>query len=1064
MMRKLIALLPVLLLSAALVYGQTKTVRGIVTDEKGNPVAFATITEDGTNNSVKADETGKYAINVKPGARLVVTASGHTAQTVEADSASTVTLAVANAQLSEVVVTTAFGIKKSQRVTPYSAQVISDEQLRIIPQTNINNALAGKVAGVQFRGQSPMKLNDQGLMRVRGGMELSGDLAPVFVVDGTIVNSFDINPDDVDNLTILKGANATALFGERAKNGAVVITTKKAPAGTTRIEVSQGITIDRVYILPDYQNQYAGGSTPELTKYTWQQGHPVEWKVLDGAYFHDYTDDASWGPRISGQQYAPWYAWIPGHKDYGKTVPLQAHPNNARDFYSTGVTSTTNVAFAKGGPGYNTRISYTNNSIKGMLPNSSSYRHTLSLNGSIDIGRYFTAGASVNFINNRISGEFNDEYSNQSSGAFNQWFHRNLDMKKMKELRNLRTPAGTLASWNFRRNPDAGSAASTYRGNYWYNPYSWFDAIDNKQNRNRIFGDAFLTYKVNDDLKIKGTVRRNQFTTSFENITPTILENSALQTGVLASYATGHTSYEEMNYEGLASYTRRFFNRLDVNVNAGGNLLKTIASTTSMATRNGLNVPDLYAITNSKDQPTLENERQRSGVRSLFINSDFEYNRFVSFTASLRQDWYSTLPDNDNGVLSPSLGASLVFSEFTKNNIQWLSFGKVFGSWGKKPTSLNIYQNNFLYEVNQAQWEGNILMATPNTLIAEGLRGSQVNTFEVGVDLRFMRNRFGLNLVYFDERNEKAPVNVSIDPVSGYQFVVVNAASIERRGIEVTANASVLKSKNFDWSVTKNFSYLIDNPVTEIFGNQKEYLLAQSAFTTRVPRVFQVKGKDWGQLRGGGIKRNEEGIPLLTSAGLFVADEGKEWGSVVPKINGGLVNTFTYKNVLINFNIDYQFGGKFFSLSENWGHYSGLLKATAATNDKGMNVRDAIADGGGVHVVGVSATDGRTPVDLYVDAQTYFHQFYNSRIYEPFIHSLSYVKLREVSIGYQVPVQKLGLPAWFKGVSASLVARNPWLLYRETKSFDPSEISDIQGEDGQFPGTRSFGLNLKFNF
>jgi hypothetical protein len=203
---------------------------------------------------------------------------------------------------------------------------------------------------------------------------------------------------------------------------------------------------------------------------------------------------------------------------------------------------------------------------------------------------------------------------------------------------------------------------------------------------------------------------------------------------------------------------------------------------------------------------------------------------------------------------------------------------------------------------------------------------------------------------------------------------------------------------------------------------------------------------------------------LLDASGLFVADADKHWGSVVPKTTGGIINNFTYKDFSVNFNLDYQVGGKFFSLSEQWGHYSGLLAATAYNNDKGKNIRDAIPDGGGVHVSGVQAADGKTPVDMYIDAQTYFHQFYNNRIAEPYIHSLTFVKLREVAIGYQIPVQKLKIDRTFKSIQFSLVSRNPLLIYRETKSFDPSEISAVQGEDGQYPGTRSLGFNLKFNF
>lgn len=1064
-MRKLASLLAVLMLFSALAFAQTRTVTGTVRDAKGEPIPFATILEAGTNNAATADANGSFSIKIKEGSSLTVSAVGFEETTFKPGAgAAAITMNQKGDELKEVVVSTAFGIKKAARVTPYSAQVIDAEKMKLIPQTNLNNALAGKVAGTQFRGQSPIKLSSQGSFRIRGGQGL-GDQEPIYVVDGTIVNSFDINPDDVADVTVLKGANATALFGGRAANGAVVINTKKSgQAGTAGIEVNQGIVLDRVYVLPKYQNRYAGGSSRYLQQFNWRPGMPDEWQVLDGVYFHDYTDDASWGPRMEGQDYAPWYAWIPGHSRYGKTEPLNPQKDNMRDFWETGITNTTNVAFTKSGAGYNTRLSYTNNSIKGLLPSTSASRHTLTGSFSQDLNEHFTAGTNFTYTNQKILGQFDDGYSNQSSGGINQWFHRNLDMKVMKELRNLRTPIGTSPSWNFRSNPDAGNASNVYRGNYWYNFYTWFDELDYTQKRDRFFGDAYLIYKINNNFRLKGTVRKNQITTTYENIKTSLIEQSAVQTGELAGYSTGATRSNEMNYEFLASYNQKVLSKLDVSVNAGANWMHVDYRTQTMSTVNGLNVPGLYAISNSKANPSIGNAREKERQRSLFANGEFEWDRFVSLSWAVRSDYYSTLFKGENNLISPSIGASFVFSEFTKDDLPWLSFGKVFASWGRKPLALDRYSNNFLYSVNQNQWGSNFLMTTPNALVDPQVKGALITTFEAGLDLKFLKNRLGLNVVYYDEVNDKGPINVPIGPVSGFTAKIVNAARVERRGLEVIIDARPVVNRDFSWDIVKTFGWLIANPVVEIFEDQDEILLASGSFGPRFARAFQKKGKDWGQLIGGGIARNENGVPLLTAGGLYVRDQFKEWGSVVPKITGGLVNTLSYKDFLLNFSIDYQFGGKFFSLSESWGHYSGLMEATADVNDRGMNVRDDVADGGGVHVVGVSAADGQTVVDMYVDAQDYWHQFYNNQIAEPFIHDLSFVKLREISLGYQIPVKKLGIGKTFKGATVSVVARNPWIIYRDAKNFDPSEISGVQGEDGQFPGTRSIGINLKLNF
>jgi len=1070
-MRKIVTLLSVLMLFCALAYGQTRTVSGTVRDEKGNPIPFATITETGTKNATQADANGTFSLKIGANSRLTITATGHETQTITPEGGTvTVNLTTTNSQMTEVVVTTAFGIKRSQRVTPYSSQVIGDQQLHIIPQTNINSALAGKIAGVQFRGQSPMKLNSQGFLRIRGGLDLTGDVSPIYVIDGSITGSFDINPDDVEDVTILKGANATTLFGDAAKGGAVVITTKKAAAGRTSIELNEGLTFDKVSILPVYQNKYGGGASADFYRFTWQPGMPDAWKSLDGKYYPDYTDDASWGPRMVGQEYIPWYAWNPNNPESGKTASWTAQPDNARDFYRTGITSNTNVAFAKAAQGSSIRVSYTNQSIRGMLPNTSSYRNTVFATFSYDLGSHFTVNSNLTYTNNIINGEFNDGYANQSSGSFSSWFHRDLDMNKLKEYALVKTPIGTYQSWNLAQNPGNPSAVTgAWKGNYWYNYFTYFDLINDNQNRDNLVGNVSLTYKVNNNIKFTGTVRKNNNTNLYEYITPSELEAGAAQTGVKGSFATGQQRTDNWQYDLLASLNKSFLdNRLNVNVNAGGSDVRNRFYTVDMSTKNGLNVPGLYAISNSKDQPNLTNTRQRVENRALFATADLEWNHMIDLTGAVRNDWYSTLLPTNNSLLSPSAGVSFFFTDFTKNSMPWLSYGKVFGSWGKKPTSgLVAYQTNFVYTINQNKWGNNFLTNVPNQAIDPAIHGSLITSYEAGIDLKFINNRFGLNALYYNETSKKAPFAVPISGYSGFSTYLTNISLIKRTGIEVVLDAHVLTRKDFSWEITKTFGYLISNPVVETDTSGTRVQIGGGASFSGIvpPKVYQIPGKAWGQLVGTAIKRNAQGLAEIDpNTGAYATEQNHDFGTVVPKITGGLVNTLTYKNFVLNFNIDYQVGGKFFSLSEMWGTYSGLLAPTAATNDKGWNVRDDVSVGGGVHVVGVSSADEKTPVDMYVDAQTYFHGLGGSNaIADYFIHSLTYIKLREIGLGYQIPVEKFGVK-WMKGITATAVARNPLMIYRETRNFDPSEISGTYGEDGQFPGTRGIGFNLKLNF
>jgi len=1067
-MRKNLMLMLLAMLCSIATYAQTIVVQGQVSDERG-PIPNASIQEKGAKTGSRADEQGKFTIRVKDGVTITVSAVGHESFEFKASSGfKAIQLKTLSGELEEVFVTSAFGVKKSTRTTPFSSQVIKDEQLNLIRQPNLNNALAGKVAGVQFRGQSPAKLDAQGFLRIRGGGSLT-DAAPIYVVNGTITNSFDINPDDVEDITVLKGANATALFGSRAGNGAIVITTKKGRgAKGIGVEFNQSVTFDKVVFLPRYQNEYGGGDGDWLT-FNYVAGMPTEWQALNGKKYRDFTDDASWGPKIDGSEYIPWYAFIPGHSRSSKTASFTPQPNNARDFWNTGVTTNSNISFTQGnGAGQSLRISYTNQHIKGLLPNSSSTRHNLNGSFSMDLGQFISLSTNINYTNQLISGQFADGYANNSSGNFSQWFHRDLDINILKELKDFRTPIGTIPSWNFRRNPNAWNAAapqnSVYAGNYWYNPFTFFDNIDETNRRDRLYGDLNLTVKFSKEFKVRGTIRKDGFNSSRENIMPFILERSAGQTGVLAGYATNAFVNNEWNYEAVATFDKTFGD-LSITANAGANKLNIRNRNVQANTNGGLNVAGLYAIANSKNNPTIVNGREDQQANSLFAFGDIEYKKYLSLTWAVRNDWFSTLPKGNNALLSPSLGASFVFSEFTKSGLPWLSFGKFFGSWGKKPKSLDPYRLNLNYAIGAQLWGSNFLMTTPNGLPDPNLRGALTTTWETGLDLRFAKNKIRLNVVYYKEDNKDEPVAVDVSGISGFATKTINAAWVERQGIEVELGATIIKRKEFSWDINKTFAYLMSNKVKALAPGLTSFTLAGGAFGGRFARAFHFVGKDWGMLRGGGIKRNADGQALITTAGLYQNDVNKEWGNVVPKLTGGMQHFITYKNWNMGMTFDYQIGGKFFSLSEQWGTFSGLLETTAGKNDKGNPVRDPVASGGGIRVVGVDATDGRTPVDRYVEAYDYFHQFYFGQIAEPFVHDLTFAKLRELSIGYTIPMQKLGkLGKVFQGANVSMIARNLFFIYRDTKNFDPSEISAVQGEDGQMPGSRSIGFNLKLNF
>lgn len=1091
-MRRFLSLFTMLMLCGVLAFAQSRVVTGKVTDVNGNPVAFASVNVKGTSTGVSADANGAYSLRVNPNAVLVISGTGFrtTEVPVGTQNVLNTVLELGGTELKEVVVTGAFGTKRAGRSVASNVQNVSGDQLNTIRQGNINNAIAGKVAGAQVRSQSAAKLGVETAVRLRGENGLGAGSGALYVVDGTIMPSAnDINPDDIEDITVLQGPAAAALFGPDGANGAIVVNTKRAKktSGNLGIEINSGIQFDKVYITPNYQNSYSGGADGSLTQYHYKAGDPEGWRALDGKFFHDMTDDASWGPRMMGQEYAPWYAWYGGHERSYKTTALLPQPTNSRDFYNTGVTKLNNVNFSKSTDNLNVRLSYTNLDQKGLIPTEYLKRHTLSFNATLEVSPRITVGANVNYIAQNRNAENNDGYANQSSGSFSSWFHRDLDMNIMRELGGLRNPDGVLATWNPRVNPDGYTASNPngfYKANYWYNYYSYFNEVSNPDRRDRLYGDVSVTYRINNDLKIKGTYRKNQLNTSYENIISSSLQNSGLQTGLIAKYQTGQSRSDRQNYEGLLTYNKKI-KSFAFNVNAGFNILKTKFNREDASTSNGLNVPNLYSLSNSSSPIvygqglTGQFPRTQSIGRSLFARADIGFRNFLFVEGSYRRDYISTEPAN-TFIATKSVGASFVFSDLLRNVVPFISYGKIRGSYGQILNALGIYDLNLTYVQNANQWNlppanpgPNYLIPEPNTLIDPNLRGATNTEKEVGLEMRFAKNRFGFNVTYWDRTNKDFPVTVTLPAQTGYTGIRLNAGELAKKGIDVQVFINPVRSKNLDWNISGTWGKLLENKVISIYPGITRLVSSSGAFSgSSAAYTVSEVGEQWGQLFGGGIKRDASGTPILTSpdpvtgdpGGKFIRQKDTKFGSALPDYTGGVQNTFTvFKNFTVNVNIDFSYGGKFFSLSDHWGTFSGLTARTAVLNDKGNSIRDDVADGGGVHVFGVDATTGKA-VDYYIGAQDYYHQFRNASIAEDNIYDLTFVKMRELSLGYRIPVERLGIGKYVKNAVFSVVSRNPFLIYSKTRDFDPSEISNVYGEDGQFPGTRSMGVNLKLGF
>jgi len=1100
-MRKTLLLLGFAIIFCLSAIAQVRTITGKVLDDKGAAIPFATVVVKGSKQGTSADAAGNFSVRASGSVTLTVSSVGFgtrdfkvTGNTLSAS------LSKTSADLDEVVVTTALNIKRKADNLSYASQGIKGDKLTTTRNTDINNALAGKIAGVQVRSESGAKLGSTATVRLRGVTGF-GDLSPLYVLDGTPVNSNDINPDDVADIQVLKGPTATALYGQRAEAGVIMVTTKKGSKGAgIGVDVSSTVVINKIGLIPKYQNDYSGGawlgagtSGQEFQKYTWDASMPAEWKALDGKFYHLYNDDASWGPRIAGQEYIPWYAWYPGTQYSDKTAKLTAQPNNIREFWNgNGAAQYENtVSLSRAGEGFNFRMSYTNISETGLLPTTSQMKNYITTSASYDVNKHFTMGLNFNYTNQKISGEFDDTYGNNSAGGFNQWFHRDLDMNILKEFRSYRTPDGVLPTWNLNdgngiNGLPSTNAASFLRPNYWFDHYSYFDNIVNVTNRNHLVGDINLTYKFDNHFKIAGFLRKNILTTDNEGKVPLVLEYSNDASSSLAlsassvgrpiksTYQTTYTYGGEDNYEFLASYNQKF-GRFMVDLNAGANDLVTESRSIYNSTKGGLTIPNLFTLSNSVSPIAYSNSRSKFERRSVYGRGSVNYSDIAIVDFSLRNDVSSALPVSNNSYYYPSVGASLILTKFVKEALPFLSFAKLRGSYAQVGTDLAAYKLNTLYTLNSQLWGTNALTSTPDQIVDPNIKPTLSSSYEGGIDLRFLKNRISLAFTYYNQVTKNQIISAPVTGSSGFSSKLINAGEIDKNGIELSIDATPVVSKNFRWDVTLNLAH---NNVTvvslapgvhQLFSGGGSYT-SSTGNPAYAPGAWQFDatsayGNTFSQLIGIGIQKYN-GAPVLASDGQYVPTSGNvSFGSTIPNYTGGLINSFTYKSFTLNIAIDFCQGGKYYSLSDFWGKVSGLYDVTSGLNDKGIPIRSNVADGGGVHVVGVDGTSAHNVVDKYVDAGTYYHQFYNHYINENSIYNLSYIKVREISFGYKIPLKSLGkFGTNFQNINISAVCRNPFLIYTDNKNIDPSELVGGYGESGQLPPTRSIGVTLKLGF
>ena len=1027
-----------------------RTITGTITDKSGSPLVGASIVVKGTTNGSVTNVDGNFSLQVPNNAStLIVSYVGSTSKEIAIGTSNVIDAILDEDEsiLSEYVVT-ALNISRSKKSLGYTVQELKGENLTLARDGNVANALAGKVAGVQVLGQSGAKFGTPNI-RVRGVNSLTGG-DPLYVVDGTPTDISQVNMDDVENLSVLKGPAATALYGNRAASGVVIITTKRAKIGGGGFEINHSTTYDVVGLLPEFQNEYGGGYSQEWETFKFNPAvHPADWKSFDGQKILDYSADESWGPKMDGSPHRSAFSWQAG-PEFGQLTPFSPNPNNVRDFFNKPLSHNTNVAFSKATELFSTRISYTHIATNGIMPNSNQKRDFISAKNSINITKQFMVNLNMNYTNTNTLNRPADQYGssggvlngfNQTSGSFNQWFQRQL---KIEDLKNYKNTDGTFRSWNIGGPTDP-------KPKYWDSPYTQMYESTNKQLQERLFGDFGLTYQFTDYFKASVIARRDLDTYNGEGR----IAYGTLNEGGKGGMSTYSATSKEDNYEALLSYNQNL-GKFSLSANAGANKRSNEVRTYFQQTVGGLTTPGFYNIAASKDRPNISNGVFNRKVNSVYANASIGYGDFIYIDASARNDWSSTLPKENNSYFYPSISGSFIFSEFIpKNNI--LSFGKIRAGFAKVGTDVGPYQ------INQIFNSGNPYGSTPTQFIPGRLLDDQLkpglsSSYEGGIDLKFFNNKLGIEFTAYQNDNKDQIIPLPVSPTSGFNEALINAGNIQTKGLELHLFVNPVKTTDFDW----NFDINLDkshSKVVELAPGLTNYELGR---TWRGLTINAREGEEWGLFVGRKIRIDEaSGKRIVGADGHYIFDLNKPLGSVLPKFKGGFVNSVKWKDLIFRFNIDFIVGGKFFSVTRMFNAYSGLAAETVGNNELGKPKRDPVADGGGILLDAVTA-DGK-PNTVRVETQELYEDRFFA-LHDQWMFDQTFVKLREVALGYNIPKKALGnLPV--KSIYVGILVRNPLLIYSAVgNGIDISEAESYWTEGGQLPPVRSYGVNLKFGF
>ena len=1030
---------------------------GVVKDQDGGKLlsGVSIANEKGTVLSL-TDEKGAFDLKVIEGSVLVFSYVSYETQQLTAKSSTAVEILMVSKgkELEAVVVTTALGITKKQKSLGYSLQQLGSEDVLDARSNNWSSALSGKVAGLNLlsAGSGPMNTTRISL-RGDASMNPDGNYALV-VVDGVPINNSmatagvnnaygagsgndipvdfgnavsDLNPDDIESISVLKGPGATALYGSRAANGALLITTKSGARKEKGLGISysSNISLQNVLNWPDYQYEYGQGtgkSRNAAGEFFYSYGATADGASTSGT-------SSAFGPKFNGQNY---FQYDPTVQGVGATkTPWVPYKNNISDFWRTGSTITNSISLDGSTDRSSGRIALTHSKNEWIMPNTGFERVTASTSFSSKISDKIKISGKANYINKKSDNVPGTGYNNQSIAYFMIFQNPNVDLNWYRDI--------------WRKDLYQVDQIHPF-SSFIDNPFLIAHEMTNSVNSNSFFGNITANISIAKNLDL---LLRSALTTASEKRE---MQRPFSSANFLRGYYKEQRLTDlEMNSDFLFSYKNKFGKDIELSASAGGNT-RNNDNTRADAYVDGLVIPGVYKLANGLGQSIITTYDRKKVVNSFYGTGSIGFKNAYFLDFSGRNDWSSTLALKNNSFFYPSVNAAVVLSDVLKLPLA-ISFAKLRISAAQAGNDTEPYKNRRYYTATEFAGSAVVPTILPNY----NLKPEISTSYELGLDLRLLKSRLNFDLTVYENRTKNQILDVPLDPTTGYTRAVLNSGLVRNRGVEVIVNAKPVRSKNFKWDVSINWA-LNRNKVLELAeGMDGKQDIGYGGNATLQARV----GGTTGDIYGFGFVRSPEGKIVYNSTGLPARPADIQYiGNAYADWKGGLKNEFTYKELKFSILLDGQLGGKIYSQTHHKMTEQGKLMHTL----KGREENFIIGDG-----VVLNAATGKYDVNtIKVLPVDYYADYYRRANVESNTFDASFLKVREMRLEKSIPQRVLG-KSFIKQASFAIYGRD-LLMISNFPMFDP-ETASLNGstllpgvEMGQMPSTRTIGLNLTFKF